>query len=241
MCHDDRSVSHPARYASSRGRRVLAWMTTMLTGLASTAWSGTAQITGTILDETTKLPVAGMCAEVYGETTGEVESDPTGPDGVYTIAGLSPDRYHLIAYDCDGPVDRPLVEYRRRSKSLHGAHSSSLGARLVKIRRDGQVRRKRDFRVPLAGHITVTVVDDATGDPVPNWIVLAVSADPPRPTRSSLFVTGFFGVTDAAGQVTLDVAPGLTTPRALVGGLTVPGPTLDVPPGGTLPAEIRLP
>jgi hypothetical protein len=108
------------------------------------------------------------------------------------------------------------------------------------------VREKRDFRVPLAGHIAVTVVDDASGDPIPNVTVRPMAANPPPPRRSSLFVTGFFGVTDAAGQVTLDVAPGVTTPLAILRGSdvlfpSIPGPTLDVPPGGTLSAEIRLP
>src|SRR5262245_24626155 len=102
----------------------------------SSAWAGTGQITGTIVDEATRLPLAGMCAEAYGSAApSEFTSAPSGSDGTYTISGLDPDAFQVIAFDCTPPVDYALVEYRQRHRSLHGVHNSPLGARLVRLRR----------------------------------------------------------------------------------------------------------
>jgi hypothetical protein len=208
--------------------------------LTCDAWAGSSQITGQVLDRTTLLPVAGICAEAYGLTTGESTSAPTGSDGVYTIAGLSPDTFQLIAYDCSPPVDHALVEYRTRNRSLLGAHDSPDGARLLHIRRDGQTKRV-NFRTPVAGRIAVTVVHDATSLPVADVIVRPIVH--PQPVRGSVVLSGFFGTTDANGQVTVDVDPGESTLYAISGHSTdyVVGPVVEVDAGAVQTAEIRVP
>src|SRR5262245_55206580 len=176
----------------------------------SSAWAGTGQITGTIVDEATRLPLAGMCAEAYGTThPSELTSAPTGSDGTYTLSGLDPDAYQLVAFDCVPPVDYALVEFKQRRRSLHGAHNSPLGARLVRLRREGQVKSNVNLNMPVAGHIDVTVVYDATGHSASGVFVLPVAI--PQPRRGSLVASGFGGVSDDGGHVTLDVDPGGST------------------------------
>jgi len=204
-------------------------------------WAGTGQITGTIVDETTRLPLAGMCAEAYGLTTGEFESAPTGSDGTYTLSGLAPDTFALIAFDCAPPIDHALVEYKRRRRSLHGAHDSTDGARLLRLRRDGQVKKHVDFNMPVAGHIAVTVVHDGTGLPASGVIVRPLAI--PQPPRGSIVLSGFFGISDESGALTLDVDPGGSTLVASLNAGTnwVVGPAVNVESGAVLAAEVRVP
>lgn len=213
---------------------VVAW------SLAGTlAWAGTAQITGTIVDEETRLPLAGMCAEAYGLTTDDVESEPTGSDGKYVIPGLEPDTFQLVAHPCEPPNDHALVEYKQRRRSFHGAHDGPAGARLIRLRVDGQVKRNVDFAVPRAGHIEVTVVHDVSGLPAPDVIVRPLAS--PQPPRGSLVVTGFYGVSDGNGLVTLDVAPGASMLVSVFGTTYLTGPTVVVGPDETRAVEIRIP
>jgi len=206
---------------------------------AAAAWAGTAQITGTIVDEATRLPLAGMCAEAYGLTTGEFESAPTGPDGVYTLSNLDPDTFQLIAFDCVAPIDYPLVEYKSRRRSLHGAHDSPDGARLVRLRRDGRVKKNVNFAMPGAGHLDVTVVHDATGLPAPGVIVRPLAI--PQPVRGSYLLSGFFGTAADDGRLTLDVDPGGSTLVAIFGTDYLIGPAVSVESGVTQSVEIRVP
>ena len=215
-----------------------ALLACMLAG--SSASAGTCQITGTIVDEATRLPLAGMCAEAYGLATGEFVSAPTGSDGTYTLSALDPDTFQLVAYQCAPPIERPLVEYKSRGRSLHGAHDSPDGARLVRLRREGKVKRNVNFHMPVAGHVDVTVVHDATGLPAAGVIVRPLAV--PQPARGSVVLSGFFGTSDADGRVTLDVDPGGSTLIAIFGAADyVTGPTVTVDPGGVQSAEIRLP
>jgi len=65
----------------------------------SSAWAGTGQITGTIVDEATRLPLAGMCAAAYGSAPpSEFTSAPTGSDGTFTISGLDPDAFQVMQF-----------------------------------------------------------------------------------------------------------------------------------------------
>jgi len=207
---------------------------------SSSAWAGTAQITGTIVDEATRLPLAGMCAEAYGSAPPiEFTSAPTGSDGTYTISGLGPDAFQVIAFDCTPPVDYALVEYKQRHRSLHGAHNSPYGARLVRIRRDGQVKRAIDLNMPVAGHIDVTVVHDATGLPASGVTVVPLSI--PQPRHGSWVFSGFFGVSDDDGHATLDVDPGGSTVAALLDANLAFGPGVTVDSGTVVSAELRVP
>jgi len=203
----------------------------------SSAWAGTGQITGTIVDEATRLPLSGMCAEAYGSAV-EYTSTPTGSDGTYTIPGLDPDAFQVIAFDCTPPVDHALVEYKQRRRSLHGAHNSPLGARLVRLRRDGQVKRNVNLNMPVAGHIDVTVVHDATGHSASGVFVLPVAI--PQPRRGSLVASGFGGVSDDGGHVTLDVDPGGSTLIAPPF-LSEAWPAVTVDSGAVQSAEVRVP
>jgi hypothetical protein len=211
---------------------------------SSSAWAGTAQITGTIVDEATRLPLAGMCAEAYGSAPpNEFTSAPTGSDGTYTISGLDPDAFQVIAFDCTPPVDHALVEYKQRHRSLHGAHNSLLGARLVRLRKEAQVKRNVDLNMPVAGHIDVTVVHDATGLPASGVLVIPLSI--PQPRRGSFVTSGSDGSSDDGGHVTLDVDPGGSTLYALPpfanAGEFIVGPAVTVDSGAVEPAEIRVP
>jgi len=206
----------------------------------SSARAGTCQITGTIVDEATRLPLAGMCAEAYGLAGGEFVSAPTGSDGMYTLSALDPDTFQLVAYQCAPPIDHALVEYKSRGRSLHGAHDSMDGARLVRLRRDGKVKRNVNFNMPVAGHVEVTVVHDATGLAAAGVIVRPLAV--PQPRRGSAVLSGFFGTSDDDGRVTLDVDPGGNTLIAIFGSAEhVTGPTVTVDPGGVQSAEIRVP
>ena len=207
----------------------------------SSAWAGTGQMTGTIVDEGTRLPLAGMCVEAYGLATGEFTSAPTGSEGTYAISGLDPDTFQLVAFECAPPIDYALVEYKHRHKSLHGAHDSPDGARLLRLRREGQIKRNVDFSVPAAGHIAVTVVHDATGLPASGVIVRPLAI--PQPRRGSIVLSGFFGISDDSGQLTLDVDPGGSTLVAIFGSAAdyVVGPAVTVDSGAVQPAEIRVP
>jgi len=207
--------------------------------LTGDAWAGSAQITGTAVDATTGLPVAGICAEAYGLTTGEFTSAPTGSDGVYTVSGLSPDKFQLIGYDCSPPVDHAPVEYKTRHKSLLAFHDSPNGARLVRIGRDGQTKRVT-LKTPVAGHIAVTVVHDATDLPDVGAVVYPIVN--PQLGVGSVVRSGFFGTTDDNGQVTVDVDPGASTLYAISGGPQYfVGPIVEVDSGATQTAEIRVP
>ena len=202
------------------------------------AWAGTGQITGTIVDEATRLPLAGMCVEAYGSTA-EYTSAPTGSDGTYAISGLDPDAFQVVAFDCAPPVDYALVEYKQRRRSLNGAHFSPDGARLLRLRREGQVKSNVNLNMPVAGHIDVTVVHDATGLPASGVTVFPLSI--PQPRRGSIVISGLDGVSDDGGHVILDVDPGGSTLVVLLGPGTVVGPAVTVDSGAVQTAEIRVP
>ena len=207
--------------------------------LTCDAWAGSGQITGTAVDAATGLPVAGICAVAYGLATGESTSVPTGIDGVYTVSGLAPDKFQLIAYDCSPPVDHAPVEYRTRHKSQLGFHDSPDGARLVRIGRDGQTKRVT-LKTPVAGHIAVTVVHDATDLPDVGHAVYPIVN--PQPAFGSTLRSGFFGTTDGNGQVTVDVDPGASTLYVIVSGTQyLVGPVVEVDSGATQTVEIRVP
>jgi hypothetical protein len=206
----------------------------------SPAWAGTGQITGTIVDEATRLPLAGMCVEAYGSAAPrEFTSAPTGSDGTYTISELDPDAFQVIAFDCVPPIDHALVEYKQRHRSLHGSHNSPLGARLVRLRRADHVKRNVNLNMPAAEHIDVTVVHDATGLPASGITVLPYAFPQPR-GRGSVVVSGSYGVSDDGGHVTLDVDPGGTTLVALIVDSVV-GPTVTVDSGTVVSAELHVP
>jgi hypothetical protein len=207
----------------------------MLVLAASRLWAGTAEITGTIVDESTRLPVAGMCVDAYGLATGEVESAPTGVDGVYTLSGLSPDRFQLVAHDCEGSVDYSLAEYRH----LHGAHLAPDGARLLRIAADGTVKRNVKLRTLAAGHVAVTVVRDATNLPAGNVLVCPTAV---RQRPGSLIVTGYCGLTDGSGEIAVDVAPGASNIVAYnASQITADNAVIDVAPGSAQAVELRIP
>jgi hypothetical protein len=181
-----------------------------------------------------------MCAEAYGSASpSEFTSAPTGSDGTYAISGLDPDAFQVVAFDCTPPVDYALVEYKRRHRSLHGAHNSPFGARLVRIRKEGQVKRNVNLNMPAAGHIDVTVVHDATGLPASGVPVIPLAI--PQPRRGSFVTSGFNGYSDDAGHVTLDVDPGGSTLYAILGPGQVVGPAVTVDSGAVQAAEIRIP
>jgi hypothetical protein len=214
--------------------RILYVMLAATWVLAGRTWAGTAEITGTIVDESTRLPVAGMCVEAYGLTSDEVSSAPTGIDGVYTLPGLSPDRFQLVARDCVAPVEYSLAEYRH----LHGAHLSPDGARLLRIAADGTVKRNVKLRTLGAGHLAVTVVHDATDLPAVNVPVCPTAV---RQRPGSLVVTGFCGFSDGTGQIALDVAPGASNVVAYDSLLTAASVVVDVAPGPVQAVELRIP
>jgi hypothetical protein len=111
----------------------------------------------------------------------------------------------------------------------------------VRLHRDGQIKSKRDFRVPAAGHFAVTVVDDATNLPVAGVIVRPSAF--PQPRFGSTVLSGFFGVSDDNGQLTLDVNPGGSTLSAIFGSVSdyLVTPPVFVDSGATQPVEIRIP
>src|SRR5262249_54554520 len=148
----------------------------------SSAWAGTGQVTGPNGRRASPLALAGMCAEAYGTASpSEFTSAPTGSDGTYTISGLDPDAFQVIAFDCTPPVDHALVEYKQRHRSLHGAHNSPLGARLVRLRREGQGKSNVNLNMPVAGTNNVNGAHDPTGLPPSRGLGTPPPLPPPLP------------------------------------------------------------
>jgi hypothetical protein len=110
----------------------------------------------------------------------------------------------------------------------------------VRLRKEAQVKRNVDLNMPVAGHIDVTVVHDATGLPASGVAVRPLSI--PQPRRGSYLDSGFLGYSDDEGHVTLDVDPGGSTLAAIVNSPAyVFGPAVTVDSGAVQTAEIRVP
>jgi hypothetical protein len=92
--------------------------------------------------------------------------------------------------------------------------------------------------MPVAGHIDVTVVHDATGLPASGVLVIPLPI--PQPRRGSFVTSGSSGSSDDGGHVTLDVDPGGSTlsalpPFALPDELVVGPASLSMPAPSSLP------
>jgi hypothetical protein len=172
-----------------------------LTSLA--AWAG--EITGTITDAATGQPLAGACATVHGVITEGtfIDSQPTGPDGVYRIENLVPDKYEVFAHDCTDPFDYSPVDY----KNILGLNRNK--AKFVAIKKEDQVKKKINFALPRAGHIHVTVLDSAEPNvPISGVFVTPYWFERDKKKNGNQFQSGFGTQTDSNGETLLDVTPG---------------------------------
>jgi hypothetical protein len=212
---------------------------------ASVARADTNQITGKIADAKNH-PLAGMCAVAFGKPGPIVQSAPTLGDGVYTITGLGVTSWEVLAVDCTNhpaiysPVDHP---------NIHGLDDQV--AKFIKFTQDGKVHKGVNFKMPLAGHIAVTLLDCASMVPVTGIDVCPIWAKLDH--KKNIFQSGFCGFTSGPsadpsmdGQILLDVTAGDNKVEALTGGIIWSGnePDFDsaavvtVAPGATVPVVI---
>jgi hypothetical protein len=221
----------------------------LLTGVlltAPAAWAGTNQITGKITDESHHA-LAGMCVVAFGKPGPIVQSPATGSDGVYTVSNLDVTSWEVLAIDCTNspatysPVDHPNI------KGL-----DDQVATFIKFTKDGTIHKNVNFKMPIAGHIAVTVLDCAP----PNVPITGVDVCPiwfKKDHKHNTFQTGFCGFTSGPsadpsmdGKVLLDVTAGQNKVEVLTSPLIWSGdqPSFDtatiinVPAGGTVPVTV---
>lgn len=122
------------------------------------AGSRTGEVTGTITDKVTGLPLAGACATAWGTTI--VASAPTSADGTFDIVGVENGNVEISAGDCDHVTGTHTNVVYRNHPGLDTSKQ-----KLVRVL-VGTVTPNINFALPLAGQILVHVVDANTGLPI---------------------------------------------------------------------------
>ena len=86
--------------------RTLLFLLALLFALPGAAQAQTGVAAGTIRDQTSGAPLAGIRVEAVGSSGRVAGSDVTNSDGAYRIAGLNPGTYALVISGVDVPVRR---------------------------------------------------------------------------------------------------------------------------------------
>ena len=66
------------------------------------ATAGKASLTGKILSENARTPFSGAVVQLTGPSDEVIKSDPTGPDGTFTLPDLAPGVYRCLISTEDG-------------------------------------------------------------------------------------------------------------------------------------------
>ncbi|MCX6030768.1 MAG: carboxypeptidase regulatory-like domain-containing protein [Chloroflexi bacterium] len=137
---------------------LLTTLLLMICSAAAVSGQSTGHITGTITDENTGAPLAGIRVNAH-QATGSWEirgSAITGADGFYDVGGLEPGAYRVEFSD-------PAGDYS--AETYDNAPDVSAG-RDVQVSA-GQTTAGINAALAGAGHIVGRVTAQATGDPLP--------------------------------------------------------------------------
>ncbi len=151
------------------------------------------EISGTVTDETTGLPIEGMYVAAYPWTANFL-SEPTNSAGQYVIRFLEPGTYIVMFAAEWGAMEQPgyLPEWWDDKKDQSSADlvTVTAGTRTVGI----------DAALTPAGSISGRVTDERTGTGIPNVQVTAQSCE--------AFCSGAYSYTDGDGVYQL-TGPGM--------------------------------
>ena len=121
-------------------------------------------ISGTVTDEASGDPIAGICVQAEGASYGY---DTTDSNGNYTITGLRPGDHTVYFYDCDGFPEDYLSEYYDDERFNADPVSVTSGSETQNI----------DAALTALGSISGTVTDETSGDPLADICVSAQTPD----------------------------------------------------------------
>ncbi|PYP71293.1 MAG: hypothetical protein DMD36_04190 [Gemmatimonadetes bacterium] len=134
---------------------------------------GHASISGTVTDAATGAPLTDVCVVAYDADSGRFKefSRMNAPDGTYRVPFLPAGRYKVLFVDCG------KGEYVRQW--YDGKRSFWVGG--VVTLRERSNARGIDAALTLAGNVSGTVTDEATGRPVEriHVVLFAPDVNPP--------------------------------------------------------------
>jgi hypothetical protein len=144
-------------------------------------------ISGTV--RSGNVPLSSMTVAAYNLASGtRRDFTQTAPDGTYSL-GLPPGQYKVAAYDDTGTYS---VSFFQNQPTFQTATTISLVS--------GQQADGIDFQVPLAAHLSGSVVDGDTNQTLPGALVVAYTTDGITAVATT--------TTNASGNYSLSVPPG---------------------------------
>ena len=152
----------------------------------SFALSPGGSITGTVIDASTMLPIAGVEVTVHDSTGREVADDSTDDTGTFNVTGLPTGTYYARTEEVDGYIDE-----------MYGGAVCPVFCRVTDgtpiAVTTGAVTSGINFSLAAGGRIAGTVTDAVTTNPLASTTVVIFSA---------AGVPVSFSETDASGNYT---------------------------------------